>query len=92
MADADNPFGDDNFAPSVGQPLTPHDWASEFDREFGNEEASAPEPSLAQAADNENPLGPGVSADTRVTKDGMVEKDLGESKIVVPADEVVRAM
>ena len=37
-------FGDDNFAPSVPAdtrptPLTPHDWASEFDREFGQQPA-----------------------------------------------------
>jgi hypothetical protein len=42
--DGENPFGDDNFVPSVpplesrSNPLTPHDWASEFDREFATNE------------------------------------------------------
>lgn len=42
--DGENPFGDDNFVPSVPplesrtNPLTPHDWASEFDREFATNE------------------------------------------------------
>jgi len=89
--DTDNPFGDDNFAPSVGQPLTPHDWASEFDREFGNEEASAPAQSLAQATDADHPLGPGVT-DAHVTESGMVEKKTGDETIVVPADEIVRSI
>lgn len=41
--DAENPFGDDNFAPSVAPieisrptPLTPYDWASQFDSEFAD--------------------------------------------------------
>jgi len=45
-----------------------------------------------RAADEENPLGPGVSRDTRVTESGMVQKAVGEDTIVVPADEVVRAI
>jgi len=42
---AENPFGDDNFVPAVPSmrqdPLTPHDWASEFDREFSSGEPAS---------------------------------------------------
>jgi SIT4-associating protein SAP185/190 len=50
--DAENPFGDDNFAPSVAPieisrptPLTPYDWASQFDSEFADQDD--PEPMTA---------------------------------------------
>lgn len=66
--DADNPFGDDNFAPSVqhpaqggpssnvvqrSDPLTPHDWASEFDREFADELPAIVVPNIPEDEEEE---------------------------------------
>lgn len=40
----------------------------------------------------EEPLGPGVSADTHVTIDGMLEKEVDGKRIVVPQDEIIRGV
>ena len=53
---------------------------------------SPPDASLVHAVDHERPLGPGVSRDTHVTSDGMLEKEVNGEKVIVPADEVVRGV
>lgn len=53
---------------------------------------SPPDPALIAAATEESPLGPGVSPDTRITKDGMLEREVNGQSITVPQDEIVEAI
>lgn len=53
---------------------------------------SPPDPALIAAASEDAPLGPGVSSDTRMTSQGMLEKEVDGEKITVPADEIVRGV
>ena len=50
---------------------------------------SPPDKSLLQAVSKDAPLGPGVSADTRLTDDGMVEREIDGKNVRVPADEII---
>ena len=51
--------------------------------------SNPPDPALIAATNDAEPLGPGVSKDTRITEGGMLKKqtDSGE-EVVVPMDEV----
>ncbi|WVF67561.1 hypothetical protein IAT40_002319 [Kwoniella sp. CBS 6097] len=53
---------------------------------------SPPDPSLIAAATEESPLGPGVSPDTHITNDGLLEREVGGRMIRVPQDEIVEAI
>ncbi len=53
---------------------------------------SPPDPALIAAATEESPLGPGVTSNTHITSQGMLEKDVEGKKITVPADEIVRGV
>lgn len=53
---------------------------------------SPPDPALIAAATEESPLGPGVSPDTRITRDGMLEREVDGQSITVPQDEIVEAI
>ncbi|OCF31525.1 SIT4-associating protein/190 [Kwoniella heveanensis BCC8398] len=53
---------------------------------------SPPDPSLIAAATEESPLGPGVSPDTHITNDGLLEREVGGKMIRVPQDEIVEAI
>ena len=53
---------------------------------------SPPDAALIAATGEEAPLGPGVSPDTHVTKDGMLEKEVDGHMVVVPQDEIVRGV
>jgi SIT4-associating protein SAP185/190 len=54
---------------------------------------SPPDSSLVSAASDNEPLGPGVNSDdTRITSDGMVEKEVDGGFVKVPADEIVRGV
>lgn len=53
---------------------------------------SPPDPALIAAATEESPLGPGVSPDTRITRDGMLEREVNGQSITVPQDEIVEAI
>ncbi|WVQ95068.1 hypothetical protein IAU59_002160 [Kwoniella sp. CBS 9459] len=53
---------------------------------------SPPDPSLIAAATEESPLGPGVSPDTHITNDGLLEREVAGKTIRVPQDEIVEAI
>lgn len=71
-----------------GSALSPQKSASSLDAQA----FSPPDASLIQATSPEKPLGPGVSADTTVTGDGMVQREVDGHIITVPADEIVRGV
>ncbi|ORX38413.1 SIT4 phosphatase-associated protein-domain-containing protein [Kockovaella imperatae] len=48
--------------------------------------------SLAAVATKEMPLGPGVSPDTQMTPEGLLQKTIDGRSVVVPADEIVRGV
>lgn len=50
---------------------------------------SPPDPHLIQATSVEKPLGPGVSSDTHLTQDGMLQKEVNGETIIVPGDEII---
>ncbi|RXK35273.1 hypothetical protein M231_07471 [Tremella mesenterica] len=52
---------------------------------------SPPDPHLIQATDLTEPLGPGVSPDTKLTH-GMLQKEVDGETITVPQDEIVRGV
>ncbi|WWC90494.1 uncharacterized protein L201_005430 [Kwoniella dendrophila CBS 6074] len=58
---------------------------------FG-EAFSPPDPSVISAATKESPLGPGVSKDTTITKDGLLSKTVDGKEIHVPKDEIIEAI
>ncbi|KAK4687361.1 hypothetical protein P7C73_g2753, partial [Tremellales sp. Uapishka_1] len=53
---------------------------------------SPPEPHLVAAATEEDPLGPGVSGDTTITPDGMLQREIDGEMVTVPQDEVARGI
>ncbi|WVR09507.1 hypothetical protein IAU60_006575 [Kwoniella sp. DSM 27419] len=70
--------------PGSGSPQSPiRKWGEAF---------SPPDPSLIAAATEESPLGPGVSPDTHITGDGLLEREIGGQKVRVPQDEIVEAI
>nr|XP_019044808.1 hypothetical protein I302_06722 [Kwoniella bestiolae CBS 10118]OCF23738.1 hypothetical protein I302_06722 [Kwoniella bestiolae CBS 10118] len=74
-----HPFG------SLDSPTSPsHKWQ--------NEAFSPPDPSLIAAATEDSPLGPGVSPDTKITNQGLLEREVDGKKIRVPQDEIVEAI
>jgi SIT4-associating protein SAP185/190 len=55
------------------------------------ETISPPDPSLLTATSADEPLGHGVSSDTTVRDDGLLERQLDGKKILVPQDEIASA-
>jgi len=68
-----------------------HHPAASVHTTFG-EAISPPDKTLIAAASVDEPLGPGVSGDTHVTSEGMLERIVDGEKIVVPQDEIVRGV
>lgn len=68
--------------------LSPQRSASSLDAQA----FSPPEASLIQATSPDEPLGPGVSKDTTVTEEGLVQREVDGKTITVPADEIVRGV
>ncbi|WVQ80146.1 hypothetical protein IAT38_002251 [Cryptococcus sp. DSM 104549] len=60
-----------------------HRWGEAF---------SPPDPALIAAATEESPLGPGVSPDTRITEEGLLERQVAGGTVRVPQDEIVEAI
>ncbi|WWD19174.1 hypothetical protein CI109_103632 [Kwoniella shandongensis] len=60
-----------------------HRWGEAF---------SPPDPALIAAATEESPLGPGVSPDTHITREGMLEREVDGEMVRVPQDEIVEAI
>jgi SIT4-associating protein SAP185/190 len=55
------------------------------------ETISPPDPSLLTATSADEPLGHGVSSDTTVRDDGLLERQIDGKKILVPQDEIASA-
>ncbi|ODO11173.1 hypothetical protein I350_01777 [Cryptococcus amylolentus CBS 6273] len=53
---------------------------------------SPPDPALIAAATQDSPLGPGVSPDTKITEDGLLEREVNGKQVRVPQDEIVEAI
>ncbi|KAK8854680.1 hypothetical protein IAR55_003419 [Kwoniella newhampshirensis] len=60
-----------------------HRWGEAF---------SPPDPALIAAATEESPLGPGVSPDTHITREGLLEREVDGEMVRVPQDEIVEAI
>lgn len=69
----------------LGSPTSPTARARRRSSSISN----PPDPALKAAANEEEPLGPGVSKDTEITDEGMLKKRTEEGgEVVVPMDEV----
>ncbi|WVQ72127.1 hypothetical protein IAR50_001672 [Cryptococcus sp. DSM 104548] len=71
---------------SLSSPTSPsrvHRWGEAF---------SPPDPALIAAATQDSPLGPGVSSDTKITEDGLLEREVDGKQVRVPQDEIVEAI